>query len=159
MNRTCAAGLAMLLGTAVPAAAQTTTPPSTQTPAERQTVPPTVTPPSTSVPSNRPASPTADMWYSAQANEMRASQLIGSRVRNPAGENIGEVNEVLLSPQGQVQAIVVGVGGFLGIGERNVAIAPQGYQLSRDSSGNMVITINATQEALRQAPAWNLTRR
>lgn len=156
MNRTCAAGLALLLGTAVPVAAQTTTPAPTQTVPPTTTVPPAATvPPATTAP--RTATPGTNMWYNAQANELRASQLIGTTVRNPAGENIGEVNEILLSPQGQVQAIVVGVGGFLGIGERNVAISPQGYQMTRDSSGNMVITVNATQDTLRQAPVWTNT--
>lgn len=61
-------------------------------------------------------------WYDHQAGEMRASKLIGTRVNNEAGERIGEINEVVLSKDGKVAAVVIGVGGFLGIGERKVAV-------------------------------------
>ncbi len=55
-----------------------------------------------------------DMW--------RASQLEGVDVYNVRNENIGDINEVLIDRQGKVEAIVIGVGGFLGIGDRNVAV-------------------------------------
>ena len=58
---------------------------------------------------NRP-----DLW--------RASKLEGVNVYNQSNERIGEINEVLVDKQGKVEAVVIGVGGFLGIGERSVAV-------------------------------------
>jgi sporulation protein YlmC with PRC-barrel domain len=58
---------------------------------------------------NRP-----DLW--------RASRLEGLNVYNDNNEKVGDIREVLVNEQGQVEAIVIGVGGFLGIGERDVAV-------------------------------------
>ncbi|MFD0466181.1 PRC-barrel domain-containing protein [Microvirga aerilata] len=46
----------------------------------------------------------------------------GVNVYNDRNENIGDINEVLIDRQGKVEAVVIGVGGFLGIGDRNVAV-------------------------------------
>jgi sporulation protein YlmC with PRC-barrel domain len=125
--RTAMITLAMLCTT--PAFAQTPTPPPTNMQAP------------------------AGGWYNARNDEMRAGKMIGAKVTNTAGEAVGEVNEILLN-DGRVVALVVGVGGFLGLGEREVAIAPDGYRIARDSAGNTVITVNATREALKSAPVW-----
>jgi len=57
-----------------------------------------------------------------QQNQWRASKLIGVNVYGSDNERIGDVNEVLVDRQGNADAVVVGVGGFLGIGEKNVAL-------------------------------------
>ena len=51
-----------------------------------------------------------------------ASKLIGTTVVSTNNESIGDVNDVILDRNGQVMAVVVGVGGFLGIGEKDVAV-------------------------------------
>jgi hypothetical protein len=51
-----------------------------------------------------------------------ASDLEGTRVRGAADENVGEIDDVVLGRDGRVVAVIVGVGGFLGIGEKKVAI-------------------------------------
>jgi sporulation protein YlmC with PRC-barrel domain len=55
-----------------------------------------------------------DMW--------RASQLDGVDIYNNNNEKIGDISDVLVDQSGKVEAVVIGVGGFLGIGERNVAV-------------------------------------
>jgi sporulation protein YlmC with PRC-barrel domain len=57
-----------------------------------------------------------------QQNQWRASKLIGVNVYGADNERIGDVNEVLVDRQGNADAVVLGVGGFLGIGEKNVAL-------------------------------------
>jgi hypothetical protein len=52
----------------------------------------------------------------------RASQLEGVDIYNNNNEKIGDVSDVLVDQSGKVEAVVIGVGGFLGIGERNVAV-------------------------------------
>jgi hypothetical protein len=51
-----------------------------------------------------------------------AEALIGRTVENSNGDNLGEINNVIINEKGDVVAVVVGVGGFLGIGEKNVGV-------------------------------------
>lgn len=52
----------------------------------------------------------------------RSSKLIGLDVYNQADEKLGDINEVLLDTEGRVKAVVIGVGGFLGMGEHDIAV-------------------------------------
>lgn len=51
-----------------------------------------------------------------------AEALIGRTVENGNGDNLGEINNVIINEKGDVVAVVIGVGGFLGIGEKNVGV-------------------------------------
>jgi sporulation protein YlmC with PRC-barrel domain len=53
---------------------------------------------------------------------MRGSKLVGGNIYGPDNQRIGDVSEVLVDREGKIQAVVVGVGGFLGIGQKDVAI-------------------------------------
>jgi sporulation protein YlmC with PRC-barrel domain len=53
----------------------------------------------------------------------RSTKLIGLDVYNRADEKLGDVNEILLDKDGKVKAVVVGVGGFLGMGEHDIAVS------------------------------------
>jgi sporulation protein YlmC with PRC-barrel domain len=110
----------------------------------------------TTTPADKPATTTmADgQFYSHQAGEMRASKLIGSKVTNAANESVGEINDVVLGKDGKVAAVIIGVGGFLGMGEREVAISYSGLKFATDSSNRDVITVNASKDQLKAAPAW-----
>jgi sporulation protein YlmC with PRC-barrel domain len=57
-----------------------------------------------------------------QPNQVMASKLIGTRVVSSNNESIGDINDVIVDRNGQAIAAVVGVGGFLGIGEKDVAV-------------------------------------
>lgn len=76
---------------------------------------------------------------------IRASEYIGARVYRADGsvkeatanqrtdwDDIGEVNELVLSPEGDVLAVIVGVGGFLGIGEKDVAMDMRQIKIIQD---------------------------
>ncbi|HEX6001209.1 MAG TPA: PRC-barrel domain-containing protein [Hyphomicrobiaceae bacterium] len=97
---------------------------------------------------------TESMWHTPQSGELRASQLIGTSVKNPAGETIGDINEVVIGKDGKVAAVVVGVGGFLGIGEHEVAVRLESLQLTHGTDQGTTATLNATKEALKSAPEW-----
>lgn len=58
----------------------------------------------------------------AEPGQYRASQLVGVKIYNAKDENVGNVNDVLVDKKGTVVGVVIGVGGFLGIGEKNVAL-------------------------------------
>lgn len=53
----------------------------------------------------------------------RASKLIGLNVYNEANEKLGDINELILDKSGKVNAVVIGVGGFLGMGEHDIAVS------------------------------------
>ena len=53
----------------------------------------------------------------------RSSKLMGLDVYNRADEKLGDINEILLDKDGKVKAVVIGVGGFLGMGEHDIAVS------------------------------------
>lgn len=97
------------------AVAQTTPPKSNTMPAPAQTQ----TAPNT--PATAPSA-TAAATTQQSANQWRGSQLIGLDVYNSADENIGDINDVILGKDGRIELVVVGVGGWLGMGEHSVAL-------------------------------------
>ena len=93
-------------------------------------------------------------WYAHQADEMQASKLIGTHVVNTANETVGTINEIVLGKDGKVHALIIGVGGFLGMGERDVATGFNSIRIGRDRNNNLVLTMDATKDSLKAAPAW-----
>ena len=53
----------------------------------------------------------------------RASKLIGLNVYNEANEKLGDINELIVDKSGKVSAVVIGIGGFLGMGEHDIAVS------------------------------------
>ena len=82
------------------------------------------------------------------------SDLIGKRVYGPGGEDVGEISAVALNADGKIEGAVVDVGGFLGIGERKVALGSDMLMLVRDADGNAWFRVMATQEQLETLPAY-----
>jgi sporulation protein YlmC with PRC-barrel domain len=87
-----------------------------------------------------------------------ASNIIGETVYNGTGddaENIGSVNDIVIAPDGQIKAIVVGVGGFLGIGQKNVALE---FSLAQwvERDNDEFIVVETTEEALKALPDFDL---
>ena len=72
---------------------------------------------------------------------------------NRAGEKIGTVKDLLVGPDGRIHAAVVGVGGFLGIGEKDVAIPLSALQMERRGDGTR-LTADIVKETLQTAPAF-----
>jgi sporulation protein YlmC with PRC-barrel domain len=103
----------------VPAFAQSTnqTPPASQSPPAASQPAPSATP-AQRAPANTAAQttprPAGDAW--------RASKLIGLDIYNEQNEKLGDVNEVLIDKSGKVTGFVIGVGGFLGMGEHNIMV-------------------------------------
>lgn len=87
--------------------------------------------------------------------QWHASKLIGQTIRNSAKEPIGDISELLLDSSGNVTAVIVGVGGFLGIGEKRVALGFSDLSISRDENNRLVVMANTTKETLQAAPEWN----
>src|SRR6185295_2609072 len=71
-----------------------------------------------------PPGPRADTAFvSVQPQgQWLASRFVGQAVSNQAGQNVGDINDLLFDKTGRISTAVIGVGGFLGIGEKSVAI-------------------------------------
>jgi sporulation protein YlmC with PRC-barrel domain len=101
-------------------------------------------------------------FYNRTRDEVRASKLIGTSVTNNANETVGDINDLILNRDGQVAAVVIGVGGFLGMGERDVAVNYNSLRIEYDASamtesGATKIRLDATKDQLKAAPAWTWT--
>lgn len=74
-------------------------------------------------------------------------------------ENIGKINEIVLSSDGQVRGIVIGVGGFLGVGEMDVAVAMDQVTFGYDPEdrSQTYITVNIGVDMLEESPAYDRT--
>lgn len=75
----------------------------------------------------------------------RVSDLQGKTVYSADGSNIGEINDVLVSQDGSINAVIIGVGGFLGIGEKDVAVNMSALELG---PGDTQAQANAASKAL-----------
>jgi hypothetical protein len=74
-------------------------------------------------------------------------------IYNRSGESIGVVKDLLVGPDGKINAAVIGVGRFLGIGEKDVAVPLALLQAERrDSSGHLIMDV--AKDVLRTAPAF-----
>jgi len=95
-------------------------------------------------------------FYTANPADTRATKLIGQNVYNLNNEDIGEVHDLIIDSGKTIKAIVVGVGGFLGMGERNVAIAPASIVMSETADGSARLVVNTTREDLKKVQPFNL---
>jgi len=77
------------------------------------------------------------------ANHIMASDLIGTKVVSANNESIGDINDVVLDRNGQIVAAVVGVGGFLGIGEKDVAVPFASLEFMSGQQANAMDNSNA----------------
>ncbi|HET6389031.1 PRC-barrel domain-containing protein [Hyphomicrobium sp.] len=85
--------------------------------------------------------------------EQSTSGLIGLRVENTAGDKLGDINYLVLDNAGKVTTAVIGVGGFLGVGEKNVGVPFNELKFS-ERDGNRFVLIEANKDALSNAPSY-----
>jgi sporulation protein YlmC with PRC-barrel domain len=94
----------------------------------------------------------------SNAKIMSANDFIGKTVYAPDGATVGEVNDFFVTDDGKVQAVVIGVGGFLGIGEKDVAVSMPAIAMQPDGDA-VKLVINATKDELTAAPTYDRVKR
>ena len=120
---------------------------------------PATQPPATALPDatakESPPKPVEGQMITQDKATLLASSIIGGSVYSPVNELIGDVNDLVVKPTGEIEAVVVGVGGFIGIGEKDVAIALNRFTMepTADLSSTKLV-LNATKEELEAAPAF-----
>jgi sporulation protein YlmC with PRC-barrel domain len=83
----------------------------------------------------------------------RASELKGTKVETPTGENLGEIEEVVIDPNGRISYVAIDVGGFLGMGERRVAVPFEALNVAGQGDAQKV-TLTTTKDRLKEAPEF-----
>lgn len=93
--------------------------------------------------------------YVAADTDNLGTRLIGQPVYSSAGddaEEIGTINDLVFSAEGNITAVVIGVGGFLGIGEKNVAVDFQTLEFTLAADNTERWVVPTTADALTAAP-------
>lgn len=97
----------------------------------------------------------ADAKFSTVAkDEMFSSKLKGLNITNQANETVGEITDLAFKND-KIAAMILSVGGFLGMGERYVAVSPASVNVKYDDKNSKwVATMNTTKDALKAAPEF-----
>jgi hypothetical protein len=100
-------------------------------------------------PAASPAGPAGNMQFITENRPdlWRASKLDGVDVYNDRNEKIGDISEVLIDREGKAEAVVIGVGGFLGVGEHNVAVPFSALKWEMNDSSRTASNTNAGMNA------------
>jgi hypothetical protein len=138
------AALSIALGFAQQAVAQT--PPPQRAPAAEPAAP--------------PKAPVPGQILVQDANTVLAKQdLIGQTVYAPDKAKIGSISDLILSKDGKsVEGFVIGVGGFLGLGEKSVALKIDRLKISSGVDGNMQLAMDMTKDELSNTPTFKSRR-
>ena len=100
------------------------------------------------------AKATGQFLSEQKTDDMLASAIIGKSAYNSQDESIGEVNDLVTDPSGKILAALIGVGGFLGIGEKDVAVRFEDLKFARDESNNLKVVLNVNKDTLASAPDY-----
>lgn len=97
--------------------------------------------------------------YVAVSSDQLASRIIGMGVYGSTAndaEHFGDINDLVVNAQGEIAAVIIGVGGFLGLGEKAVAVDFADLQWSKAEDGSDRLVLATSREALEAAPdfAW-----
>jgi sporulation protein YlmC with PRC-barrel domain len=131
-----------------------------QTPATPAPAPETMAPAAPSTPTTLPTDTVSSnsmlgMGYTIVDSDNLASNVLGMPVYTSAAndaERLGEINDFVVNVDGSIGAVIIGVGGFLGIGEKNVAVSygELEWVVAQDNTDRLVLA--TTREALEAAP-------
>lgn len=93
--------------------------------------------------------------------QVLASAFMGETVyenEKADAATVGKVSDLVLAPDGKIEAIVVGVGGFLGVGEKDVAVSPDQLKAAVRSDGKTWLIMKASKDQLNAAPAFDRSK-
>jgi sporulation protein YlmC with PRC-barrel domain len=86
------------------------------------------------------------------SRDWRASKLIGTKVTNMQDQSVGTIDDVVLNNDGKVVSVLVSIGGFLGLGEKRVAVAFKELLISRAEDGDPLVKVTLSKQSLETAP-------
>jgi sporulation protein YlmC with PRC-barrel domain len=147
---------------AMPEATQPSTPPEAipPTPAAPKVMQPMAPAPEATPPMATPKAlqpMSAQIMTSVPGGSVTVTDYYKQSVYDPSDNKIGEVADVLIDKDGRVTAVVLAVGGFLGLGEKDVAIPFNALQLTQKDDKRYLV-VNTTKDALEKAPGYKYDR-
>jgi sporulation protein YlmC with PRC-barrel domain len=99
----------------------------------------------------------AEIMTSVPNNSATVTDWYKQTVYDPSDNKIGEIMDVLVSPEGRATALIVGVGGFLGAGEKDVAVPFSAVKHTLKDK-KIYLTMDTTKDALKAAPGFKYDR-
>jgi hypothetical protein len=87
-------------------------------------------------------------------SNLTTEDVLGAAVYGSNNEWIGDLSELHLADDGQVEGAIIDVGGFLGIGEKPVEMALDQVEVRRAATGQIRAYVSATEEELEELPTW-----
>jgi sporulation protein YlmC with PRC-barrel domain len=99
----------------------------------------------------------AEMMNSVPSSAKTVTDWYKQDVYDPNNSKIGEVMDVLVSPEGQINALIIGVGGFLGAGEKDVAVNFNSVKQTKKDN-KLYLTMDTNKDALKSAPGFKYDR-
>ncbi len=87
-----------------------------------------------------------------ESNDWLANDLIGKSVVNANNETIGDINDLVTDASGKIVAVLIGTGGFLEMGEKDVAIRFEDLKITRDEDNDISIMADLNKDVLASAP-------
>ena len=94
---------------------------------------------------------------SLPVDAMTVTNFYKQNVYDPGDNKIGEISDLLVEPDGKIPAVMVSVGGFLGIGEKDVAVPFNAVRITKKDN-KTYLELNATKDALKSAPGFKYDR-
>lgn len=95
----------------------------------------------------------AELMTSVPSSSLTVTDWYKQNVYDPSNKKIGEILDVLVAPSGQINAVIIGVGGFLGAGQKDVAVNFTSIKQSMKDN-KVYLTMNTTKDALKNAPGF-----
>lgn len=99
----------------------------------------------------------ADVLNTVPSNALTVTDWYKQDVYDQSNTKIGQLTDVLVAQDGQVTALIVGVGGFLGAGEKDVAVSFNTVKPTKKDN-KIYLTMNTTKDALKAAPGFKYDR-
>jgi len=99
-------------------------------------------------------------YMSVPENNDLSSNLVGLDIYNDDNKDIGTIKDIAMNPEGRTTAYIVSVGGFLGMGDRYIAVNPSAVKVTyNDGDKKWHAKMNATADQLKAAPEFKYTGR
>jgi sporulation protein YlmC with PRC-barrel domain len=106
----------------------------------------------------RQTGPAAQILQSIPADGVTVTHWYKQNVYDPSDNKIGEIMDVLVDREGRATALIVGVGGFLGVGEKDVAVPFNAVRATTKDNNKWYLVMNATKDALKNAKGFKYDR-
>jgi sporulation protein YlmC with PRC-barrel domain len=100
----------------------------------------------------------AQIMSSVPGNSETVTHWYKQNVYDPQDNKIGEIMDVLLDQSGKATALIIGVGGFLGAGEKDVAVPFNAVQFTNKNNNKWYLVMNTTKDALKNAKGFKYDR-